>query len=125
MTPDRIIVTVFGLALVGLIVWFFWMKKTKGQRAASVSGGYQEAMVLVKGGYTPDVIVVERGKPVRLRFRREETASCSEVVQFPDFGKSAKLPTGEEVILEFLPETVGEYDFSCQMGMFRGRLIVE
>jgi plastocyanin domain-containing protein len=71
------------------------------------------------------VIVVEHGKPVRLRFRREETASCSEIVQFPDFGKSAKLPTGEEVILEFLPDKPGEYGFSCQMGMFRGRLVVE
>lgn len=125
MTPDRVIVTALGLALMALIVWFFWMKKARGQRAALTSGGYQEAMVLVKGGYTPDVIVVEHGKPVRLRFRREETASCSEIVQFPDFGKSAKLPTGEEVILEFLPDTPGEYGFSCQMGMFRGRLIVE
>jgi plastocyanin domain-containing protein len=125
MTPDRVIVTLAGLALAALIVWFFWMKKARGQRATLTSGGYQEAMILVKGGYTPDVIVVEHGKPVRLRFRREETASCSEMVQFPDFGKSAKLPTGVEVILEFLPDKAGEYGFSCQMGMFRGRLIVE
>jgi plastocyanin domain-containing protein len=125
MTLDRVIVTLAGLALTALIVWFFWMKKAQGQRAALTSGGYQEAMILVKGGYTPDVIVVEHGKPVRLRFRREETDSCSEMVQFPDFGKSARLPTGEEVILEFLPDKAGEYGFSCQMGMFRGRLIVE
>jgi hypothetical protein len=30
--------------------------------------------VLVKGGYTPDVVVVERGKPVRLNFVRQESA---------------------------------------------------
>lgn len=125
MTADRVIVTVVGLALAALIVWFFWMKKARGHRAALTSDGYQEAMILVKGGYTPDVIVVQHGKPVRLRFRREETASCSEIVQFPDFNKSAKLPVGEEVHVEFLPEKPGEYGFSCQMGMFRGRLIVE
>ncbi len=125
MTPDRWLVSILGLALIGFIVWFFWLKKAKGARATTISGGYQEAMILVKGGYTPDVLVVEHGKPVRLNFRREETASCSEMVLFPDFNKSAKLPTGETVAIEFLPDQPGEYEFACQMGMFRGKLIVE
>jgi plastocyanin domain-containing protein len=42
-----------------------------------------------------------------------------------EFGKSAKLPTGETVAVEFLPDKPGEYEFTCQMGMFRGKLIVE
>ena len=54
MTPDRWIVTLTGLALVAFIVWFFWLKRSTGVRAAETSGGYQEAMILVKGGYTPD-----------------------------------------------------------------------
>ncbi|MDH3601963.1 MAG: cupredoxin domain-containing protein, partial [Candidatus Tectomicrobia bacterium] len=107
MTPDRVIVTLVGLALVAGIVWFFWLKKVRGTRAAMASSGYQEAMILVKGGYTPDVIVVQHGKPVRLNFRREETAACSEMVLLPDFDKSARLPTGEVVALEFLPGTPG------------------
>jgi plastocyanin domain-containing protein len=125
MTPDRIVVTVLGFALIAFIVWFFWFKRARGTRAATTSDGYQEAMILVKGGYTPDVIVVEKGKPVRLNFRREESASCSEMVVFPDFDKSAKLPTGETVAIELLPQEAGEFEFSCQMGMFRGRLVVE
>ncbi|OGI45881.1 MAG: copper-transporting ATPase [Candidatus Muproteobacteria bacterium RBG_16_65_34] len=125
MTPDRWIVTLTGIALIAFIVWFFWLKRERGTRAATTSGGYQEAMILVKGGYTPDVIVVEHGRPVRLNFRREETAACSEMVLFPDFEKSARLPTGETVAVEFLPEKPGEYGFSCQMGMLRGKLIVE
>ena len=125
MTPDRWIVTFLALALVALVVWFFWFKRSKGVRAAETSGGYQEAMILVKGGYTPDTIVVRAGKPVRLNFRREETAACSEKVIFADFGKSADLPTGQTVPVEFLPKQPGEYVFSCAMGMFRGRLIVE
>ncbi len=125
MTPDRLIVTVLGFSLIVFIVWFFWLKKSKGTRAALSSSGHQEAMILVKGGYTPDVVLVQHGKPVRLNFRREETASCSDKVLFPDFEKSADLPTGETVAVEFLPETPGEYEFACQMGMFRGKLIVE
>ncbi|MBN9390903.1 MAG: cupredoxin domain-containing protein, partial [Chloroflexi bacterium] len=49
----------------------------------------------------------------------------SEMVVFGDFGKSARLPEGETVPVEFLPDQPGEYEFTCQMGMFRGKLIVE
>ena len=125
MTLDEILVTLGGLAAIAFIVWFFWLVKKQGVRATPTSGGYQEAMVLVKGGYTPDVIVVEKGKPVRLNFVRAESASCSEMVLFPDFGKSAKLPEGETVSVEFMPSQPGEFEFQCQMGMLRGKLIVE
>ena len=125
MTPDRWIFTLGAIALVAFLVWFFWLKRTRGARANEVSGGYQEAMILVKGGYTPDAIIVRSGRPVRLNFRREETASCSDKVIFADFQKSAELPTGETVPVELLPKEPGEFAFGCPMGMFRGKLIVE
>ena len=125
MTWDRILVNLIGLGLSSFIVWFFWLVRTKGVRAAVTSGGYQEQMVLVKGGYTPDVIVVQQGKPVRLNFVRQESASCSEMVLLPAFSKSANLPEGETIAVEFLPKDPGEYEFQCQMGMLRGKLIVE
>ena len=125
MTTAQIAFTSAGLAAIVAIAWFFWGPRKGGVRAAATSTGYQEAMVLVKGGYTPDVIVVQHGKPVRLNFRREETSACSEMVVFGDFGKSAKLPEGETVPIEFVPERAGEYEFTCQMGMLRGKLIVE
>ena len=125
MSPDRVAVTILGVLVVAFIVWFFWLKRTEGVRAAETSGGHQEAMILVKGGYTPDTIIVRHGRPVRLNFRREETASCSDKVIFGDFEKSAELPTGETVAVEFLPKEPGEFGFSCPMGMFRGKLVVE
>jgi plastocyanin domain-containing protein len=125
MTPDRIFVTITGFGMIVFIIWFFWMKKAKGTRATSSGSGRQEALILVKGGYTPDVVLVKKDQPVRLNFLREETASCSEMVLLPDFQKSARLPTGETVPIEFIPRESGEFEFTCQMGMFRGKLIVE
>ncbi len=125
MTASQIIVILTGLVMIIAIVWFFWGPARSGTRAVLSAGGYQEAMILVKGGYTPGVVIVQHGKPVRLNFRREESTACSEMVVFGDFGKSAKLPEGETVPVEFLPDRPGEYEFSCQMGMFRGKLIVE
>jgi plastocyanin domain-containing protein len=124
MTIAQISVLLGAVGLSILVVWFFFISEKKGTRLAA-SNGVQEANIVVKGGYTPDVLVVKAGQPVRLNFNRQETASCSEMVLFPDFNKSAQLPPGETVSIEFTPVTPGEYDFQCQMGMLHGKLIVE
>jgi plastocyanin domain-containing protein len=87
-------------------------------------GDVQEARIRIEGGYQPDTIFASAGRPLRLTFYREETASCSERVVFPAFGLSATLPPFQEVTLELLPEQAGEYEFTCGMGMLRGRLVV-
>jgi len=125
MTASQIAVTLTGIALGGFIAWFFWFAPKGQTRATAAAGGAQEVAVTVKCGYTPDVIVVKAGQPVRLRFTRQESSSCSETVLFPDFGQSARLPEGEEIAVEFTPDKPGEYGFQCQMGMLRGKLIVE
>ena len=125
MTTVQIAVTLGGFALSVFIAWFFWFAPKGQTRAAAGTGGAQEVAIIVKGGYTPDVIVVKSGQPVRLRFTRQESASCSEKVLFPDFNQNAMLPEGQEVTLEFTPDKPGEYGFQCQMGMLRGKLIVE
>ena len=124
MAIPQVAVLLGAVALSVLVVWYFFFSEKKGTRLAAGSG-MQEADIVVKGGYTPDVLVVKAGRPVRLNFTRQETASCSEMVLFPDFNKSAKLPPGERVVIEFTPEKPGEYGFQCQMGMLRGKLIVE
>jgi plastocyanin domain-containing protein len=81
--------------------------------------------IRVRGGYEPSVLYGRVGEPLRIVFSREETASCSEHVVFPAFGKSAMLPPFEDVVLELVPEHAGEYEFTCQLGMLRGRLVVD
>jgi len=125
MTPIQITVTLAGIVLSLFIAWFFWLAPKGQTRVTAGMGGVQEVAITVKGGYTPDIIVVKAGQPLRIHFTRQESASCSEMVLFPDFNKSAKLPEGQEVIVEFTPEKSGEYGFQCLMGMLRGKLIVE
>ena len=125
MPTLQIIVTLSSIVLSLLIAWYFWLAP-KGQTRAAVSeSGAQEVAVTVKGGYTPDVIVVQKGRPVRFTFTRQESSACSEKVLFPDFNQSVLLPEGEQVTLEFTPEKPGEFGFQCMMGMLRGKLIVE
>jgi len=123
MRPDAVVVNLVGLGLIAGIMSYFRPRSRRVQ--AELSGGVQSVLIVVKGGYTPDTVVVERGRPVRLLFRREETALCSERVVLPAFGRSARLPEGEEVAVEFVPTERGEFPFACQMGMLRGRVVVE
>ncbi len=125
MAPVQIFVTIGGILLSLFIVWFFWLAPKGQTRASADAGGVQEVAVTVKGGYTPDIIVVKAGKPLKLHITRRESSSCSEEVLFPDFNKSALLPEGQEVTVEFTPDKTGEYGFQCKMGMLRGKLIVE
>lgn len=81
--------------------------------------------VRVRGGYSPDVVRVRAGKPIRIAFVREETASCSERVVFPAFGRSTMLPYGERVLVELPPTPPGTYEFTCAMKLLRGTLVVE
>ena len=89
MTWDRIVVDLVGLGLIGFIVWFFWLVKTKGIKASLTSSGFQEQMVLVKGGYTPDVIVVERGKPVRLNLCLRTLENTNSRVRWACLGENS------------------------------------
>jgi len=120
----EIAVILGGVALIGLVLWYFFGPKERV--AASVStAGVQQIKVTVKGGYAPDVIVVKQNQPVRLDFYRDETASCSQQVRFPDFGIARDLPAFKTTSIEFTPDQPGEFTFTCGMNMMRGKLIVE
>jgi len=124
MTSAQIAVTAAGAAAIAWVLWYFLL--SRGTRvAAEVSGGVQEVRVLVKGGYTPDTIVVQAGKPVRLQFYRDETADCSERVVFERFKIDQMLPAFQTTTVEFTPTEAGEYPFRCGMNMLKGLLVVE
>ena len=89
------------------------------------AAGAKSVRVRIFNGYLPDTIWAEAGVPLQIVFRREETAPCSEQVVFPAFGKTATLPTRKDVAVDLLPDEPGEYEFTCGMGILRGRLIVE
>ena len=73
LTPIQIVVTAAGAATVVWVLWYFLLSRGRAVAArVGAAGGVQEVRVLVKGGYTPDTIVVQAGKPVRLQFYRDE-----------------------------------------------------
>jgi plastocyanin domain-containing protein len=124
MTLAQIVVTVVGVAASALVLWYFVF--TPGPAlAAAAKGGVQEVRITVKGGYTPDTVVVRAGKPVRLLFYRDETADCSERLVLEGFGVDRPLPAFQTTAVEFTPSAAGEFLFRCGLDTMKGLLVVE
>jgi plastocyanin domain-containing protein len=124
MDTTEILVIIGGVGLIALTLWYFFGER-EAASAETNESGVQEIKVTVKGGYSPDVIVVKKDAPVRLNFYRDETSSCSEQVVFGDFGIAKDLPAFKTTPIEFTPDRTGEFTFACGMNMLRGKLIVE
>jgi plastocyanin domain-containing protein len=125
MNAAQLVVTAAGLMFVAWVVWYFWLWKGEAVEAQGGGRGAQEVDVTVKGGYQPASIIVAAGRPVRLNFTRREASTCGEEVVLPSFGKRAHLPQDETVTVEVVPAEPGEYEFTCGMNMYRGKLIAE
>lgn len=125
MDTPAVIVTVAGLALAGLVLWYFFFSARQTASAVATLGGVQEVVITVKGGYSPAVIEVAKGQPVQLSFYRDEENSCSEELLLPDFNIRRDLPAFQTTLVELLPQQAGTFPFTCGMGMLRGSLVVK
>lgn len=117
-------VTLGGVALIGLELWWFMFSKNKAQKT-EVNQGIQEMTITIDGGYEPNRVVVQAGQPVRLNFLRRDPSSCLEKVLIPDFQIAQDLDLNHVTPIEFTPKKPGQYPFTCGMNMFRGVLEVQ
>lgn len=117
-----ILINLIGVLLIAFIIWWFWLYKKQSE--ATIEGNSID-IVVDSGVYEPSVIHAKLGQEITLRFIRKDSNPCSEKVLFNDLDVNADLPIGEPYNLTFTPTEKGEYEFTCQMAMYRGKLIVE
>ena len=117
-----ILVNLGGVLLIGLIIYWFWLatpRKVSATQAKPIE-------ILVKDGvYSPAHIQVKQGETIRLRFIREDLSPCAAKVIFSSLGKTLELPSNDSAEIELQLDEAGEIDFTCDMQMYRGTLIVE
>lgn len=105
--------------------WFFLAGRAPAVATAAAPGATPEVVITVDGGYSPAVVQVRKGAPVRLVFDRKDTSSCSEEVVIPAFNVRAFLPSGARTVVEILPREAGRFPFTCGMSMLRGSIVVD
>lgn len=111
------------LVIVLLVAYFKWTSREvvaeKGEK------GMQKVTIIVEGNYNPGVIKAKKNQPLTIVFDRREDSACSKKVLFPDFKIVQELTDFGKTELTFTPDKAGEFGFSCEMGMYQGKLIIE
>jgi len=115
------IINLIGIAFILFIVWWFWI--ASGKRAVSADRVIQ--IIVDNGIYTPAKIQVEQGQALVLQFIRNDPSPCAGLVIFDKLNLSANLLVGEKVDLVIPTETKGQFEFTCQMQMYKGLLEIK
>ncbi len=122
------IVNLLGVLIIFFIIAWFWARQkkrlTSKQSAAEQMNNKPIEITVADGVYHPDIIYASIKNPIELHFYRKDSTPCAETVIFDQLHVSQALPLNQvqPIILDI--KEPGEYEFTCQMGMYRGRLIV-
>ena len=78
------------------------------------------------GNYYPSVITVQVNKPVRIVADSSiiSDSGCFRSFDIPDFEVVAYFYKFKNFV-EFIPDKIGKFPFSCSMGMYFGTFVVE
>ena len=87
---------------------------------AEVKDGQQEVTVTVNDqGYTPAVVVLQKGVKAKIKFNPEQLGSCNGTVVFPEYQGQLDISQADQTETPWLtPEQ--DFTFQCGMGMLHG-----
>ena len=116
-----LLINISGLALIGLIIWWFWLYTPK----EIVSTSNKLTIIVEDGIYHPSRIQVLANESVSIEFLRKDSSPCAATLLFPDFDLNEDLPLNKNKTITLPAMKKGEYAFHCQMKMYNGLLLVE
>lgn len=121
MTLDKIIASLISLSGIAFTYWYFLGKKED----TVIEAKNNQVNIVVDGGYSPETISVVNNKTTILKFLRKDPSSCLEEVVLTDFRIKKFLPLNQIVEIPITPQKKGEFNYSCGMNMFHGKIIVK
>ena len=116
------LVNIAGILAIIFIVWWFWLAKPKPK----ISQQNDVIEIIAENGvYSPSSIQADKSQPLTLRFVRKDATPCAEKVVFAALNLSTDLPLNEPQDITLTIDQPGTYEFTCQMGMYRGKLLIQ
>lgn len=111
-----------GLSLLDINLQPNISTETTDKNIATIEGDKQSVEISATlRGYEPNVIYLQKGIEADLIIQGERLTSCNNEIIIPSLNVRKKLSSGDNVIT-FTPES--DINFSCWMGMKRGRIKV-
>lgn len=116
-----LIINLAGLALILLIIWWFWIYETKTEQVNDNT----VSIVVENGVYMPANISVSSSETIILEFLRKDASPCAGTVIIPKLEVNEELPLNSKHQLKLQGVTRGDYEFHCQMKMYKGVLHIK
>lgn len=122
---SQIIVLIVAVVLIAGILWWFFGKHEASSASAQVKDAKQNATIVVKGGYSPEQIVLKKGVPATVNFEMKDSTACLSHVVFEKLGVDKDLTKQPVTSIDIPTDEAGEYNFACGMDMFHGKVVVK
>lgn len=91
---------------------------TDNIQVAKVQGGQQEVTITINNqGYSPAVVVLQKGVKAKIKFNPEQLSGCNSTVVFPEYQGQLNLQSQTETPY-ITPDQ--DFTFQCGMGMLHG-----
>lgn len=120
-----LVTILIAVLLIIAIIWWFFGQHQSTTSQATTNGNNQEATVVVKGGYSPETVVLKKGVPATLKFDLKDSTACLSHVVFDQLGVNEDLTQQDQTTIKIPTEQAGEYHFACGMNMFHGKVVVK
>jgi sulfite exporter TauE/SafE/copper chaperone CopZ len=100
-------------------------KSISENKSVSDQQNYQVVnMKITSSGFEPNVLKIKSGVPVKWIINGDQATGCTSRIIVPSMNISKSIVSGENVVT-FTPASKGDLNFSCGMGMVRGKFVVE
>ena len=109
-----------GIALILIIIWWFWIYESKSSEVKD----NLVSIVVENGVYAPANIAVNATDAITLEFLRKDASPCAGTVMIPAFEVAEELSVNKKHRIELTNLVEGDYEFHCQMNMYKGVLHV-
>ncbi len=109
---DAVIISA-SLAVGAWQLWYFLRRRSFAAPGGQLKAGTQEFRITLEGGFSPDLVIVEAGRRVRLEILRGEVDLESEHLAFDNLKVAKTLTEFTYVPVEFIPSDPGDYRFYC------------
>ncbi|MCF1783579.1 cupredoxin domain-containing protein [Lactobacillus mulieris] len=122
MRSFSILIAVF---IIGFIIWWFFIREVNDTALAKANQNKQKAQIVIQGGYSPSTLVLQKGILAEVEFLQKDSTACLAEVRSAELALDKKIAPGEKVTIKVPTDQVGEYNYSCGMNMFHGKVVVK
>ncbi|MCZ3621316.1 cupredoxin domain-containing protein [Lactobacillus mulieris] len=122
MRSFSILIAVF---IIGFIIWWFFIREVNDTELAKADQNKQKAQIVIQGGYSPSTLFLQKGIPAEVEFLQKDSTACLAEVRSAELALDKKIAPGEKVTIKVPTDQAGEYNYSCGMNMFHGKVVVK